>query len=257
MQQTSTRSHRLRGLLTGALALTLALAALGCGKKIKVEPPPMRDPGSTKVTMDDPVVRVSVGVPEGPYIFIKALSPTLVQIADIKGKQEVVKLMGLNDESYPAPKPKPDPKAKETPKPEDPVAKERLRNEMKAVKIEGIKNTIGTKQVFLIRVTRQAPSLVYMLAPDSVPLPGKPLTGQATLINAQVLRNGMANLNMKTPGASSDPLLDIMIDSQLAFLIELKRKGASSQNTDIWSKFQMQMPEGAYADRLVRLEQRM
>lgn len=257
MQQTMPLNHRLRSLIAGALAASFMLAALGCSKKLEVVTPPPRLPGSTKIAMDDPTITIAAGKIEGPYIFIKSLSPTLVQIADVQGKQETVKLMGLDDEAYPAPKPKADPKAKETPKPEDPVARERLRNEMKAAKMEGIKNTIGTKQIYLIRVTHGNPNMVYMLAPDSTPLPGKPLSGQATIINAQAVRDGVANIDLKTPGASNDPLFDIMIDSQLAFLVEHKRKGASSQNADIWSKFQMQMPEGTYANRLAQLEKRM
>ena len=193
-----------RGLLTAALAL----AALGCGNKFKGTAPEYREAGSPKFALNDPTL-TSLGKMDGPYVYLKNITPATIQITNAQGKTEIVKLLGLGEEAYPDPTPVAT--AKEKPKAEDPAVKARRRVEIIAFKMEAFKGICGTNQIFLIRMTRQAPSLVYMIVPDVPQMPGQPMTGEGTLINALVLRRGLATLELSASGATSHPALRLHV----------------------------------------------
>lgn len=244
----------IRRIAQGLLAVTLTLAALGCGNKFKAERPEYREAGSPKFALGDPTI-THLGKLEGPFMYIKSLSPSIVQIANPQGKMEAVKLVGLSDEIYP--EPTPDPAAKDT-KPEDPAVKERRRNEIKAFKMEAHKGIFGSNQLFLIRLTQKAPSVVYIMMPDTVQIPGKKMTGEGSLANALALRRGLATLELIARGATNHPLFNYMLDSQLASFVEYKRKGLGSASADLWGKFQITLPNNAFiTNRLSEIESKM
>src|SRR5689334_12489227 len=74
-----------------------------CGGK-KEARPTERDLGSPLVYLETTEI-TSLGSLEGPYVFIKALAPDVVQLASFEQKTEAFKLIGLRAGEYPPPPP--------------------------------------------------------------------------------------------------------------------------------------------------------
>lgn len=268
MNQPQASPARPRTLTSIMLALAIAMTALaGCGGGGGAPSAPQyrsyaSDAGSTKIGLNDPLVR-ALGRLEGPYVFIKSLSPSVVQLAAVpSGKAELVSMIGLSEETYPpAPADKDHPDAAK----EDDATKERKRGEAKAFKIAGFKKLFdpapgqsGAAQLWIIRMTKPGPktiSKVLIFQPDAVQMPGKPLTGEATLINALALRRGIYNMDFTNPAIMAMPLADVLLNCQLAAIIDSRRQKFGGN--DIWTKYPMQLPKGPMQDKLAELEKTM
>lgn len=256
MLKLSPSSKKLVG--TGAVLVTavmlLILTNLSCHKKFEQTPAAYREAGSPKIDFNDPTVAM-FGKVQGPFVFIKALSPSLLQLSDTHMKSEVVRLVGLSDLPYPDPTPAPSKDGLPTPAPEAPTIKEARLQAIHKFKMDGIGNLLGTNQLWLVRLSKQSPSPVYLFVPDTIQQADKPATGGATLVNAQLLRKGLANMDLDSVGSLNQPLFDMLLESQLTAVAEAQRK--TGEGESLWTKFQMQMPMEQYSDRLEDVKKRM
>lgn len=244
---------RRRWLAGIALALA-ALAAAGCGEKFK-DRKIIREVGSPKIGFQEPVL-ATLGRLDGPYVFLKCDTPTQIQLADKNSKTQIFRLMGLSDDPYPEPPPPPPKNPNETPiPPEDPGIKAKRLEDIKNFKMQGIAALCEGKQLWVLRLTRDNPAMIYLFIPDSMILGGRPATGEATLVNGLAVRKGLANMDLMTPIMASQPLYGMMLDSQLACTIEAKNK--KTDGNELWTKYKMQLPPGPYIHRLEELEKTM
>lgn len=234
----------------GATWLVLATVFLGCGShgNFKTQPD-SREVGSPMVYLDR--LEISrLGQLEGPYYFIQALSPSVVELADAKMKTEQFLLVGLSETGYPPQGQAV--KANDEKTPEELAAEQDHDNQMRLYKMNAFKELCGPKPIWLLRLSRRSPAAVYLFMTDSPRgKDGKP-GGLATLLNAQALRTGIANIDLATV---LHPLFDRMLDSQLAYLVEARR--GKTKKDDLWGRFGMKLPPGDYDARLAEIEKRM
>jgi hypothetical protein len=70
--------------------------------------------------------------------------------------------------------------------------------------------------------------------------PDKPPTGQADLVNALVLRKGLANMELDE---AVHPFYDLMLECQRAAVGEAnRRKDQDAPAEDIWNRFDLYVP---------------
>lgn len=215
--------------------------------------------GGVKIGLNDPLLR-TLGRIEGPFTFIKCFSPSVVQLATVpEGKTEAFSMVGLADEPYLDAKPD-----KDHPIQDDETTKQRKRAGLKILKVEGLKKIFdeATKanlpQVWVIRLTKANPKALakaYMLIPDSNQIAGKPLSGDALIVNAQALRRGVANMDLTNPAIMALPLADQLMDCQISAIVDAKRNKFGG--ADVWTQYPMQLPKGPFQNRLAEIEKRM
>lgn len=264
MSQQQTSAVRPRHLAPAILALTLACALTllaGCGGSQSGggSSSNSTEIGGVKIGLNDPLVR-TLGRIEGPFTFIKCFSPSVVQLATVpEGKTEAFSMVGLADEPYPDAKPD-----KDHPIQDDEATKQRKRAALKIFKVEGLKKIFeeATKanqpQVWVVRLTKANPkalSKVYMFIPDSNQIAGKPLSGEALVVNAQALRRGVANMDLTNPAIMALPLADQLMDCQISAIVDAKRNKFGG--ADVWTQYPMQLPKGPFQNRLAEIEKRM
>lgn len=234
------------------LALSCLSAAVGCRRK----PAPLAvfPAGSPKVRLDGPEIGM-LGHLSGPYLFMKAVSPTVVQLTNTRAQSEDFKLIGLDDDLFVNPEADKKKDDKKEEKKEDPAAVEKRRVAIRDYKMAALEKLFGKSEIWILRMSKQTPAQAYLFLPDEQQTEGKPAHGEAILINALALRMGQANLDLVTPGVMTQPMFSMMLDCQLAGLIDAKNN--KNNGDDLWTKFQMKLPDNSYDDQLADLEKRM
>lgn len=237
------------------LIFAVLLTALGSCRG-KPTPTPLGEPAVPTVGLDQPEV-TSLGKLEGPYYFSQALSPTVIELTSMDAKNESFKLIGLSDNDYSTAPPSAAASSSTPTQPENkptetPEAIKQRQDQIKAFKMEGLKSLCGTNKLWLLRVpTDQPPNLAYLFLPLSSQSDNQRLTGSATLINAQALRQGLANIDLD---GEDHPFFPMMLDCQLASIIQ----SAQAKKSDtLWSKFEIKMPPGPQDDRMAELEKQI
>lgn len=242
--------HRLAALLILPLALPL-----GCAKKsqYKAGEELAALPASPQVDLGSVQVQV-LGKLEGPYLFSRALSPTTIELADMQAKNEPFVLAGLLDNEYPTPAPtvaegQPTPTPTPEPTQNELEARQKAREALWAFKMESLQKICGSKQLYLIRMSRTPPSKVYLFLPAAPQTnPAQP-SGKADLLNARLLLDGAANMELE---GVRHPMYDMMLDSQLTSVIKTRKQTASGDT--LWGKYAMTLPPGLCDTRLAELE---
>lgn len=228
----------------GVFTLLLILIIGNCHGKFKenaVKP----EVASARISLSEPAV-VALGKLEGPYTFGQCVTPSRVQLVNAKTKgNEEFRLLGLSEIPYVEPTPTPAPGASRNlgqpapPPAEDQDVKASRLTAIRNFKMEGLKGLFDTRQLWLVRVSDQAPPMIYLFQSDRQMAPDKPATGGATLINAQALRRGVANMDLALPGIMNQALADMMLDCQLASYLEAQNNKATD---NLWTKFKMPLP---------------
>jgi len=221
--------------------MSIALGLLGCGGEVKVDVPPQVPIGTSEVDLTDPET-VSLGAFEGPYYFIRALTPSVIRLADLDAKTENFTLIGLRDGEYP-----PEPKAAKAVPALTPEAAEARQRELFQYKMDALKALCGKNQLWIIRMSDQAPAMIYLYQPLTSQSDPKRLTGSAQLINALALRRGIATMELE---GVRHQCFRMMLDCQLKGVIEARGK----KGEDLWRRFGLTLPAGIATTRLAEIE---
>ena len=238
--------------LLSILGLTLMLAGLvGCGESA---PPP----SSSAQEVASPILQINgidvtiLGKQEGPYYLKKCLTPSKIELVDMNVKAEQFVLAGIRDDAYvlPAKALKP----QETPVSEEkPEVVDKRRTELWKYKMDKFQELCGSKQLWLVRMSDQPPFQIYLFMPVNSQADLKNPTGPASLLNAQALQDGIASMELEDV---HHPFYDIMLDCQLVSVLKAHRKSGTPPES-VWSRFALQLPPGAWDERLAELEKRM
>ena len=221
----------------------LIAGCLSCGgnEKASVVHPEI---GSPMVLPDSPQV-TTLGKIEGPYLLMEVLSPKLLRLGN-RDHEEQFELIGLRDGDYPLPE------GVDPPSGGTEALKERLRK-LRLYKMERMQESLDKKPIWLIRMSEGQPPLVYLFKSvrHSSMKRSKPPPGPAYLINAWLLREGTANMELE---GVIHPFYETMMDAQLAAIVEARkatRKGPEAE--DIWNRFELQLPDRRYELRIAAI----
>lgn len=235
-------------LMPTMLILLPLLLAASCGdNKGKIRERPIYTKIATTVLpLNHPLIE-TLGKLEGPYTFTSADSPVSVKLIDAKGQFETFIMLGLRADEYPPPK---DPVDTESQAARD--AEIRERPELYAFKQKGLKEVFGDEPVWVLRLSTQKPSLTYIFKPEKPPVKDKEaLVGPGILLNAEVLRKGLTTMELE---GVDHPFYGMMLDAQLAAIVEARRKPGN--NANIWNAFHLRVPE-SQEDGIEEMENRL
>ena len=221
------RMHRMALLLIALLA--------GCGgdsSDVVIEIPPI-----SPIMKMDSLLITTLGSLDGPYQWVAAESPSLVKLAKEGAAPETFQLLGIRDDDYPRPL---TPEEVEEGERREPTEEELAQaRRFRAYKMDALKERCQDAPLWMLRWSEGPPVSIYLFQPKKGATP--PSAGEAWLVNAWVLRDGIANMEVV---GFVHPYYDSMLDNQLAGIVERRKlKGSPSEASDIWRRFGITMPE--------------
>ena len=228
------------------MPLFLAILLAGCGgdpADVTIEKPAI-----SPIISVESLEILTLGWLEGPYGWVAAESPSLVQLAKEGAAPETFLLLGIRDNDYPRPLTPEEEKIGERREPtEEELAQARR---FRAYKMDALKERCKDGPLWVLRmsVEEDTPAWIFLFKPQKGATP--PTAGKAWLVNAWLLRDGLANMEVDD---IANPFYDRMLDNQLAGIVERRKlKGSPSEASDIWRRFGITMPEeyGAQLDQM-------
>lgn len=192
------------------------------------------------VSLDGEAVSIALAVSpagklEGPCVMMEATGPCTARLGVLNHPAEEFRLIGLSDSDGMTEK-----EVAALNEAQRKNREERLAS-LNALRREAIHAACGANRLWMIRFPKAAPdqpASIFLFKPQADIIGIGTPSGQATLINAMLLRDGKASLLT----SQQQPLLDPMTECQLAALIHARHEGVDNSNT-VWDpRFGLKFP---------------
>ncbi len=221
------------------LALIVALGLAGCAKNEPVAVDSRA--GSVELWLGSPVV-TTLGPLEGPYQLDRVETPRFIHLFDAAMKSTPFDVLGLRDDEYPMT----NEQIKELGLGAEGLQQRRL--DLRLYMVEQIQALLDKKELWVLRMAETQPPQVYLFHPRDKTAAGAIPTGAAKLVNAWVLREGIAVMEL---AGAIHPFYEKMLDAQLAAIGEARRYVADpAAARDVWNRFRLNGPGPQFDARI-------
>lgn len=241
------RKHKImRWILLSIPVASLIIMALCCAPKYTTDRK-KNDVAPLTLRLNNQEL-TSLGRMQGPYKFSEAVTPSLVQLIDMQDHEEMFKLIGLCDYEYPVA----DMSTQRSGNKQSSIDVEVLKTRMfhiQDAKKQALKDLCGDHLLWLVRMSDTNPSMIYLFMPSKKQKNHNKLSGPTQLVNASILRMGLANMELQ---GVRHPLFDWMIECQLYAIIQSQRNTEMTQS--LWTEYEMQMPMEDYEQLMTDIE---
>lgn len=234
---------------TSAAICALLVLWTACGQGRSATEPDMDErAGRTLVRLDTIPIKI-LGELEGPYYALGAASPDMLEMTTPEGQSFSCRLAGIRENDYR--------RTGQDLTLEQLKARRAWLQQFQAFKRKQVKRVIGVEALWLIRLSEEPVPMVYLFDPVEGDAGNHqtPPRGRAHLVNALLLREGAANMELSPP---YHMFYDMMLECQLVAMLEARRSGAEKAgNVSIWSRYDLRPPLPGLEDRLEQLAERM
>ncbi len=219
--------------------------ASGCGN-----PYGLPDPADSFVDYEDiridSVETESISDLEGPYIFIKARTLNEVVLADKHANTGLYYLIGLKTDEYQDPElvsgeGEQDGHGLLRMTPDEVQADNDRKKSLHKFRADALQAHLGDGEFWIMRMANTDPAPIYLfsLHDDVIMQNQRPISGGATLINAELVRKGCALMEVM---GRRHPYYQRMLDCQAIAILD-QRYGREPESPSIWKSFDLYFPE--------------
>jgi len=244
--------------LVSSCVLAACALALGCGNPYGLPDPADSFVDSEDIRIDS-VETESISDMEGPYIFIKARTLNEVVLADNHANTGLYYLVGLKIDEYQDPGlvnregEQDDHGLRMTPDEVQAVADRKAL--LQKLRSDALQDHLGDGEFWIMRManTHPAPIYLFRLHDDVVMQDQRPVSGGATLINAELVRKGSALMEVM---GRRHPYYQRMLDCQAKAILDQRHGRDPGLDTpSIWKSFDLYFPEDRPGKRFRYVEE--
>jgi hypothetical protein len=213
----------------------------------------------TEVIQIESVETESIAPLEGPYLFIQINSLSEIVLANTHAKTGLYQLIGLKTQEYEKPGPVDDSEGHG--EPERNLTDEELQaiadraEALDKLRIDAMLENLDEGEFWIMRMANTTPAPIYLfrLHPDVVMDESVPVSGQASLVNAELVRKGQALMEVM---GKRHPYYQRMLDCQVRSMLDHRHKRkAGSASPSIWQSFDLNFPEEQHEKRFRYVEE--